>query len=166
MANGARPGNVLFLGSEFVFSDLLASFAKANTTYIEPNAEFHTLEFDAANLSDAWKAAHKQPVVTIHEGKYIFLYKPEDFKLEFEDQTDLVPPRLKLIKGFKSKFVTKYNFHRAKYVAPPPAVDTRAPIYEDRRYDDRFANRPVIRPNSNQNGGGYTNNNRRFDERS
>ena len=165
MANSVKSGNILFLGNEFVLSDLVSAFNKANVSYIEPKAEFHKVELNHGLLPEDWKRSHKQPVVTIHEGKYIFLYRPDDFKAEFEDCTDQVPPHFKVLGGFRAKFVTKYNFNRAKFVEAP-IVDTRAPIYEDRRYDDRFANRPTFRPNTNQNGGGYSNNTRRFDERS
>ncbi|BAQ02560.1 hypothetical protein AVU38_gp032 [Ralstonia phage RSL2] len=139
MTKGATSGIIKFLDNEYTIEGLEKAIGKSNATYIEPASPIHELvKFDQAQLPADWKDKYKMPIVTQREGKYVFIFMP-DADLDFS-------------KGFKAKFVTKYNLNQAKpYVAPPPSpapvVEAPKP-YEKKSYGSK----------SYQGSGGYNNN--------
>lgn len=146
MTNGASSRIIKFLDKEYTIDGLEKAIGKANSTFIEPGSKFHEVSFDAAQLPEIWQERYKMPVVTVHEGKYVFIHIPDG------KQPDLAA-------GFKAKFVTKYNLNQAKpYVAPPPQP-VQAPVYEAPRTYDK---KPYQGSKPYQGGGGYNNNNRRY----
>lgn len=141
MTNGTNSRIIKFLDKEYTIDGLEKAIGKANSSYIEPGSKFHEVSFDASKLPEIWQERYKMPIVTVHEGKYVFIHIPDG------DKPDPA-------KGFKAKFVTKYNLNQAKpYVAPPPAP---APVYEaPRTYEKKsYGSKPY------QGGGGYNNNRR------
>lgn len=146
MTNSAKSGTIKFLDNEYSIEGLEKAIGKSNPTYIEPASPFHELvKFDQSKLPADWSDKYKMPVVTQRDGKYVFIFMP-DADLDFN-------------RGFKAKFVTKYNLNQAKpYVAPK--VDVNAPIYEAPA-PRTFEKKSYDRPKQYQNGGGY-NNNRRY----
>lgn len=146
MTNGANSGMIKFLDNEYTVDGLEKAIGKSNLTQIEPGSEFHEHEFDQTALPADWKEKYKIPVITQRDGKYVFIFRPGEV-----DTT----------KGFKAKFVTKYNMNQAKpYVAPK--VDVNTPVYEapvQKPYEKKsYGSKPGYQ---NQSGGGY-NNNRRY----
>uniref|UniRef100_A0AAU7PFE4 Uncharacterized protein n=1 Tax=Burkholderia phage vB_BgluM-SURPRISE13 TaxID=3159457 RepID=A0AAU7PFE4_9VIRU len=149
MTNGTNSGIIKFLDKEYTIDGLEKAIGKANSSFIEPGSPIHELvSFDQSLVPADWKDKYKMPIITQRDGKYVFIFMPD--------------PDLDFNKGFKAKFVTKYNLNQAKpYVAPK--VDVNAPVYEAPR---TFEKKSYDRPKSYQGGGGYNNNNRRFGGRS
>lgn len=149
MTNGANSGIIKFLDQEYTIDGLEKAIGKSNETYIEPNSAFHELSFDQSLLPTNWREKFRKPVVTHREGKYVLIFMPEGGPI--------------LSKGFKARFVTKYNLNQAKpYVAPK--VDVNTPIYEEPA-PRTIEKKTYDRPKQYQSGGGY-NNNRRYGGRS
>lgn len=130
MTDKVIPKTIRFLGKEFDLKLLEQAMTKASDTYIEPGKEIHE-----DMLAFSWGDKFKKPVLTIHEGRYVVLAGIDAIK----EHLDITGKTIKVVNGFKVKFVTKYNFNQSKVVevvAPVvPAVPVQAapPVYQDRK---------------------------------
>lgn len=114
---------ISFLGKDFSIKSLEQAFAKSADSYIEPGKEISEHRFDPETLGIGWAELFKKPILTLHEGKYVIIMIDDEL---LNNSTHLVEQngvtKRIVVKGFKAKFVTKYNFNQAKVVeAPPPA---------------------------------------------
>lgn len=135
MTQTSSTGSLFFTDKEFSIKSLEQAFGKSPEVYIEPGKAFSADKFDQADLPQAWHAKYKVPVVTMHEGKYVFIVLPEAFEALFVTNADGV---IVNEKGFKAKFVSKYNFNQAKKTnevaaVPPPPPKPVAPAYADKK---------------------------------
>lgn len=149
MTDVQTSGMIKFLDNEYPLVALDKAIGKSNLSNIDAGSEFHEHHFDPAQFPADWSSKFKHAVVTQRDGKYVFIFRPEG---------------LDTSKGFKAKFVTKYNMNQAKFVEAP-SVDVNQPIYEEpsrpyykKPYDN---NKRSNYDRPNQSGGGY-NNNRRY----
>jgi hypothetical protein len=152
---------ITFLGKDFSIKSLEQAFAKSVDSYIEPGKEISEHRFDPETLGIGWAETFKKPILTLHEGKYVIIMMDDEL---LNSSTHLVEQngvtKRIVVKGFKAKFVTKYNFNQAKVLEPltfPEPIRPEPPTSEQRR---AFSNqRPGSwQPNngfSKHQGGGY-----------
>ena len=163
MTNGKKSGTIEFLGSEYSVDALTAAFGKAGETFVEPGVEVHQQQlngFDQATYEEWADRFKKYPIVTLHEGKYVFLWFPNDWRPDVEQVAEGDKKKTILKVGFKARFVTKYGFNRAKFDPNAKVVVEQEP--EDRFYENRPQQRTYgYQGRPNHNGGGYQGN-RRF----
>lgn len=113
MTNTSTFKMVEFLGHKYNVAFLKAAIATAATVAIDKKIKLSKEAFPDF-LPEEWKAKQKIPVVTMANGEYVFIWIPNEMKV---DQVTNI------------KLVSKYNLNKARHVEPPP-VDTTKPIYE------------------------------------
>jgi hypothetical protein len=127
MTSNEQSGIIKFLDKEFDLKLLKQAIDKSSDSYIEPGKEISELRID---LPAEFSQDFKKPVLTLHEGKYVIIHMDDGFLEQNSHlvEKDGVSKRI-VTKGFKAKFVTKYNFNQAKVVPPAPPVvhETPAP---------------------------------------
>lgn len=173
MTSIEKPKTIGFLGKEFTMLGLKQAIIRSGESYIEPGKEIHETMFDQNLVPEDWKGKHGRTILTIHEGKYVVLYRGPDFNdnigIVEEKKTingqEMTRAKTQVVKGFKAVFVTKYNFNQAKYEPPSletVPVPTPTPVYgQARSYNNnRYGDKSRTYGQQNQNGG-FKNNNHR-----
>jgi hypothetical protein len=154
MPTGNNAGTIMFLENEFVLTKLEIAFGRAVNTYIEPNSEIHKLEFDQSLLPEAWIEKYKLPIVTQHEGKLLFIYRPDGVNEHLSIIGDAKGEKAIVAKGFKAKLVSKYVLNKAKYMDEPPAPPVSAYVEPVRpAYPKREVNNKWSKDRPNHSGG-------------
>lgn len=139
MTSGTTSDTIWFLDKEYSIKALEQAISKSSDTYIEPGKEIHEAMFVQTEPSIVgWANKFKKPVVTMHEGKYVIIVRTDimnnDVMNDFWEVS--ADDKITVKKGFKAKFVTKYNFNQSKVVnqvapVPVPVKEIR-PAYQDK----------------------------------
>jgi len=123
---------VEFLGNEYDIEALGRAVGSSVDVYIKPDDQIHEIIFDQEKMPVKWKKDFKRPIMTVHTGKYVFIYKPDSLVME---------------KGFKARLISKYLFNKCKHKEFEYEIET-----PQSRYPESFSNRSTFKPRNSYNG--------------
>jgi len=114
---------VKFMNNEYIISSLIRSIGAAVDIYVKPEEKFFDQMFDQNEFPDDIKKEVRKPILTVYNGQYVFILKPEKFDYS---------------KGYKAKLISKYLFNRCKVkeyeneINEPETKPTYPRSYNDR----------------------------------
>ena len=140
MYTGTNSKTIHFNGKEYNIAQLTSAIATSPELALDRRVPFHELSFDQELLPVEWKTKYKVPVLTMIEGKYVFIVRPEGLENPMSVS--------------KIRFVSKFALNQSR-VDKIPVVEVHKPTYESNPPASQRPFNPPRFANTKPTGNGY-----------